>query len=108
MPDGTTLDLPDAEDAAIYVVEGRAHVDGEDAPINALSVINTQRAKTITARGHTRLALIGGSPLGKRHMWWNFVSSRKDRIETAKQDWAEGRFDSVVDDVDEHIPLPSQ
>jgi redox-sensitive bicupin YhaK (pirin superfamily) len=51
--------------------------------------------------------LIGGEPLGARHIWWNFVSSSKERIEQAKRDWAEGRMGKVEGD-DEFIPLPER
>jgi hypothetical protein len=50
--------------------------------------------------------LFGGEPLGERHIFWNFVSSRKERIEQAKTDWAAGRFALPPDDQDEWIPLP--
>jgi redox-sensitive bicupin YhaK (pirin superfamily) len=50
--------------------------------------------------------LIGGNPIGKRHIWWNFVSSSKERIETAKRDWQEGRFAKVAGDEVEYVPLP--
>jgi hypothetical protein len=50
--------------------------------------------------------LLGGEPLGPRHIWWNFVSSRKDRIEQAKADWQAGRIRLPFDDDQEFIPLP--
>jgi redox-sensitive bicupin YhaK (pirin superfamily) len=53
--------------------------------------------------------LVGGAPMdGPRHIWWNFVSSRKDRIESAKADWKAGRFDLVPGDSQEFIPLPEK
>lgn len=105
MQDRATFDIPPARELGIYVVKGEADVDGESAPINAMSVLNPS-AKTITAKGETRLAMIGGDPLGERHMWWNFVSSRKERIERAKKDWKNGVFGDVPGDSDECIPLP--
>ena len=60
----------------------------------------------VRAASPARLMLLGGAPMdGPRHIWWNFVSSRKERIEQAKADWARGRFDSVPGDT-EFIPLP--
>ena len=54
-----------------------------------------------------RLLLLGGAPLdGERHLWWNFVSSRPERIEQAKDDWRQGRFGAVPGDDHEFIPLP--
>jgi redox-sensitive bicupin YhaK (pirin superfamily) len=62
---------------------------------------------TVTARGRTRIAVVGGAALeGPRHVWWNFVSSRKERIEQAKAEWKAGRFDIVPGDSEEFIPLP--
>jgi redox-sensitive bicupin YhaK (pirin superfamily) len=61
---------------------------------------------TVTARAPARLMLLGGEPMdGPRHIWWNFVSSSKDRIEQAKADWQAGRFAPVPGDP-EFIPLP--
>jgi hypothetical protein len=50
--------------------------------------------------------LLGGEPLGPRHIWWNFVSSRKERIEQAKADWRAGRIELPPHDRAEFIPLP--
>jgi redox-sensitive bicupin YhaK (pirin superfamily) len=62
----------------------------------------------VSAIGRTRLVLLGGEPLdGPRHVWWNFVSSSKERIERAKADWREGRF-AVVPGETEFIPLPAE
>ena len=62
---------------------------------------------TVKATQPARIAVIGGAPLdGPRHVWWNFVSSRKDRIEQAKNEWREGRFQGVPGDEIEFIPLP--
>ena len=62
---------------------------------------------SILAVSQARLMLLGGEPMdGPRHIWWNFVSSSKDRIDAAKADWKAKRFDSVPDDATEFIPLP--
>ena len=61
---------------------------------------------SIDAVGDARVVLVGGAPMdGPRHIWWNFVSSRKERIEAAKADWKSGRFEPVPGDA-EFIPLP--
>jgi len=61
---------------------------------------------TIRAKTDARFMMLGGEPMdGARYIWWNFVSSRKERIEQAKADWNQGRFDSVPEDR-EFIPLP--
>jgi redox-sensitive bicupin YhaK (pirin superfamily) len=62
---------------------------------------------TVQAPGPARVMLLGGAPLdGERHIWWNFVSSTKERIERAKDDWRSGRFGKVPGDEKEFIPLP--
>lgn len=101
---GDSLDLPSAEERGIYVVKGELDIQGEAAPIFSMSVLSGS-AKTVTAKTDTRFALIGGAHLGHRYMEWNFISSRQDRIEQAKDDWREGRFPTVVGDEDEFIPL---
>jgi hypothetical protein len=60
----------------------------------------------LTASEASRLMLLGGEALGPRHVWWNFVSSRKERIEQAKADWLAGRFKLPPTDNAEYIPLP--
>jgi len=105
MEDGASFDVPPVDEIGLYVVKGEAVVDGEIAPINAMSVLNPS-AKAIIANGDTRLAAIGGTHLGHRYLDWNFVSSRKSRLAKAKEDWKAGRFDKVVGDEDEFIPLP--
>lgn len=105
MEDGSKFDLPEADEVGVYALAGEAVIDGESAPLNAMTVLNP-KAKTITAKGATRLAVIGGTHLGLRYLDWNFVSSRKERIELAKADWRAGRFKKVAGDDEEHIPLP--
>ena len=62
---------------------------------------------TITAKTPARLILLGGAPMdGPRHIWWNFVSSTKDRIDAAKADWKAGRFAKVFGDEKDFVPLP--
>ena len=62
----------------------------------------------IQAKENSTLMLLGGEPLGERFIWWNFVSSRKERIEQAKADWKAGHFDKVPGDEIEFIPLPDK
>lgn len=93
---------------ALYVVDGEMEVVGQDGAFSAaeLVVLKPGAEVVLRARGPTRLMLIGGEPLPeKRHIYWNFVSSRPDRIEEAKRDWRGGRFAGVPGEV-EFIPLP--
>jgi len=90
---------------ATECVKGELDIHGETAPIFAMSVLGDGATK-VTAKEDTQFALIGGANLGQRHIDWNFVSSRKERIEQAKEDWRAGRFPKVVGDEEEFIPLP--
>lgn len=106
IPAGASLDLPEIEERALYVVEGELNLDGETVPQHSMAVLTRKQGLRIRASKASRVALIGGEQLGPRHIWWNFVSSRKQRIEQAKKDWREGRFPRVPGDEDEYIPLP--
>ncbi len=103
MAEGTEMELPQAEERGVYVVKGKVEIDGEASPLFSMSLLSSD-AKMIRAKTDTRLAIIGGAPLGKRFMEWNFVSSRPERIQQAIKDWREGRFDKVPGDEDEFIP----
>jgi redox-sensitive bicupin YhaK (pirin superfamily) len=108
---GARLQLPaEHEERAVYVVAGSVELTAEDRSFNAgeLLVFKPNEALTLRARSDSpaRLMLLGGARLdGPRHIWWNFVSSSKDRIEQAKEDWQRGRFALVPDETD-FIPLP--
>jgi len=106
---GAELDLPDSHrERALYVLEGEAQLDGSDVPAMHLLVLDPGSPARLRALGPVKAMLLGGEPLdGPRHLWWNFVSSSRERIEQAKQDWVEGRFGPVPGD-DEFIPLPER
>lgn len=103
---GQKLTLPDAQERGLYVAKGRLLAGGTEIPEFSMAVLAEQQGVTVEALEETRLAVIGGEPLGKRFIEWNFVSSRKERIEEAKRDWENGRFPSVPGHEDEYIPLP--
>ena len=105
---GASLELPDVEELAVYVTEGEVSVDGQPCPFQQLSLLNMANARTITASTNARFAAIGGAAMPPRFIDWNFVSSRKERIDQAKSDWANGRFPEVVGDTGERIPLPNE
>jgi len=104
---GTTAPLdPDYEERAIYVVEGEVAIAGESFAAPRLLIFRPGDRIAVQAKKPTRLMFLGGSALeGPRYIWWNFVSSRRERIEQAKQDWKSGRFAPVPDET-EFIPLP--
>lgn len=103
------LQVPiDYEERAAYVVEGSIGLapEGETFHAGQLIVFKPASEIILNASGQARLMLLGGEPLeGRRHIWWNFVSSSPERIEQAKNDWKSGRFSPVVDET-EFIPLP--
>ena len=89
------------------LVRGEARIDGIALKPYELSVLKPGREMTLESAGGGRVMLLGGEAFAtRRHAWWNFVSSSRDRIEQAKQDWREGRFPTVPGDAEEFIPLP--
>lgn len=103
---GQSIVLPNAEERAVYVAQGGLTVQGTPIPEHAMAVFSPGECVTVEANGDARIAVVGGARLGRRYIEWNFVSSRKARIEQAKQDWKAGRFAKVVGDEEEFIPLP--
>lgn len=106
MPQGKSLSLPEEyAEIAAYVVSGEVVVDGETYGEGVMVVGNNREVMTIEAKADARVMVIGGESPGERHIYWNFVSKTKERIEQAKADWREGRFGKIDGD-DEFIPLP--
>jgi redox-sensitive bicupin YhaK (pirin superfamily) len=96
----------DQEERAIYVVDGEVQIAGDAFEAPRLLVFRPGDRITVRALRPSRLMFLGGAAMeGPRHIWWNFVSSRKERIEQAKEDWKTGRFRPVPDET-EFIPLP--
>lgn len=91
---------------AAYVVKGCVEVAGHAYRPGEMLVLAPGASPLITALEASTLMLLGGEPLGPRHIWWNFVSSRKERIEQAKADWQAGRITLPPDDEQEFVPLP--
>ncbi|KAB2940161.1 MAG: pirin family protein [Hyphomicrobium sp.] len=106
---GAVLPLDaDYDERAIYIVSGEIDIAGESFGGARLLVFRPGDRISILATAQTRLILLGGEPMdGPRHIWWNFVSSSKDRIDAAKADWKAKRFAPVPGDADEFIPLPA-
>lgn len=105
---GTQFSLPDSysEQAVYSVTEGLA-IEGVPLEQHRLAVLTSGASVNISADRDARCIVVGGEPVGDRHKWWNFVSSRRDRIEQAKHDWKEGKFDRVPEET-EFIPLPEE
>jgi redox-sensitive bicupin YhaK (pirin superfamily) len=99
----------EADERAVYVAEGEASLDGLPLERSVLYVLRPGVAATLRSALGAHVMLCGGAPLdGPRHVWWNFVSSRRERIQQAKEDWRDGRFILPPDDAGEFIPLPVQ
>jgi len=92
---------------AIYIISGNAYIHETKIPLNTLIVLKPSVSITLQATRRTRLLVLGGEPMdGPRYIYWNFVSSRKDKIEDAKNKWLQGKFPLIINDNEEFIPLP--
>lgn len=96
-----------AEERAVYAVDGDVTVDGQPVAARQMALLAPGAAAVIHCEQPTRLAVIGGASMPHRHIWWNFVSSRKERIVQAAADWESGRFVPVPGET-EFIPLPER
>ncbi|WP_166041127.1 pirin family protein [Sphingosinicella sp. YJ22] len=106
-PGGTIAIDDEAEERAVYLAEGEASLDGQRLAPATLYVLRPGYRATLRSELGAHVMLCGGAPLdGPRHVFWNFVSSRRDRINQAKDDWRAGRFALPPDDDREFIPLP--
>ncbi|MEP4255593.1 MAG: pirin family protein [Nitratireductor sp.] len=105
---GARVRIPaEAEERAIYVLDGEVTVSGDVFAADRLLVLRPGDEIVVSSETGAHFMLFGGASLGSpRHIWWNFVSSSKERIEQAKQEWRSGRFDIVPGDEEEFIPLP--
>ena len=105
---GAAVKIPaDAEERAIYTLEGDVSIAGDVFPAERLLVFKPGEEIVVSSERGAHFMLFGGASLGsKRYIWWNCVSSSKERIEQAKQEWKTGRFNIVPGDEEEFIPLP--
>ena len=108
LPAGGEFEIPaDTEERAIYVVEGDVDISGDAFTQDQLLVFRPGDRIVVRSGRGASFMLFGGASIGSpRHIWWNFVSSSRERIRQAKEEWASGRFDIVPGDEDEFIPLP--
>jgi redox-sensitive bicupin YhaK (pirin superfamily) len=95
------------EERGVFVVSGEIDIQGDRFGSERLLVLRPGDRLTVRALTDAHIMVLGGAPMdGPRYLWWNFVSSRKERIEQAKAEWKSGRFDIVPGDAEEFIPLP--
>jgi redox-sensitive bicupin YhaK (pirin superfamily) len=105
---GGELELPVVEELGVYVIDGTIELDGRTIADGVLAVLHSNACASIASTPGARVMLFGGAALeGDRILWWNFVSSSRERMNQAKKDWKEGHFPAVPGEVD-FIPLPSK
>ena len=104
---GALFELPkEHSERGFYIAKGSIEIAGITYEQGKMLVFNKGVDPTIIAKENTTMMLLGGEPLGDRFIWWNFVSSRKERIEQAKEDWKQGRIILPPNDNKEFVPLP--
>jgi redox-sensitive bicupin YhaK (pirin superfamily) len=104
---GARFGLPEEHaERGFYIAKGSVEVSGNTYYAGQMLVFTKGADPVILAKENATLMLLGGEPLGERFIWWNFVSSRKERIEQAKEDWKQGRIILPPTDNKEFIPLP--
>jgi redox-sensitive bicupin YhaK (pirin superfamily) len=106
---GARFKLPEEHsERGAYIVKGSIEVNGITYSEGKLLVFTKAVDTLLIAKEHTTLMMLGGEHLGDRYIWWNFVSSRKERIEQAKEDWKQGRILLPPTDNKEFVPLPAE
>jgi redox-sensitive bicupin YhaK (pirin superfamily) len=108
MPMSSGINLPaEYPERALYLIEGQVKIGGMTLVPGTMLVFERGEMITIEAETASHLMLLGGDPLSeKRYIWWNFVSTSMERIDQAKADWQESRFDKILGDDIEFIPIP--
>lgn len=103
---GAALALPATQELGLYVVDGTIEASGQRIEAGQLAVLDDGERASLTAAVASHVMVCGGDTLvGERHIWWNFVNSSRERIEQAKDNWRDGRFEKVPGE-DDFIPLP--
>ncbi len=101
------IDADSADERAVMLVDGAASLGDQALEPYTLYVLSPGQPMQLTSDAGGRVILLGGEAFAtRRHVWWNFVSSTRDRIEQAKEDWRAGRFPIVPGDAEEFIPIP--
>ncbi len=98
----------EADERGLYVVEGEIEIEGTSFGARNLAVLRPGATPRVRAKDGARVALLGGAPVGERHIWWNFVATTKERIEAAKIAWRDRTFALVPGDEIDRVPLPER
>ena len=104
---GASLTLPAAAERAVYAIDAPVRLDGMEVPARTLALLDAGAPGLVEAAEGVRFVVVGGAPLGDRHMFWNFVSTRRERIAQACDDWQAQRMGQVPGET-EFIPLPEK
>ena len=108
MSQGSSVEVPEHAERAVYVAEGEVMLAGTPLRAGQLGLLMPRSQAVLKAGTASRVMLLGGEPFPTpRHIWWNFVASSRERIEQAKQRWRDRQFDPVPGE-SEFIPLPRQ
>ncbi|MXP47044.1 hypothetical protein GRI43_06535 [Altererythrobacter luteolus] len=106
-PSGSIPIDDSADERALMLVGGEAEINGQALGLYQLTVLKPGTTMTLACKSGGRVMYLGGEAFAsKRHVWWNFVSSSRERIQQAREDWDQGRFAEVPGDRDEYIPIP--
>jgi redox-sensitive bicupin YhaK (pirin superfamily) len=106
LPAGGRLRVPrSVPELAAYIVSGNVSGCGQAAEAGVMLVLGAGEHLELEAHSGCRVMVLGGAPVGRRELWWNFVAATTERIERARADWLAGRFGAIAGD-DEFIPLP--
>lgn len=104
---GAKINLPTGHtERAIYIASGELELSGKTYAAGQMLVFSKNEEATLRAKKNAELMMLGGEPLGERYIWWNFVSSNRERIEQAKNDWKTGKIILPPNDNKEFVPLP--
>lgn len=104
---GAKIDLPrEHSERGVYIARGSLEISGHTYSTGQMIVFRKKEEATVLAKENTEYMILGGEPLGERFIWWNFVSSSKERIEQAKHDWKTGKIILPPNDNQKFIPLP--
>ena len=105
---GNQFKIPKSiEERAIYVLKGEIDIEGVRYQPEQMLILHPHDEVVVSAASSVHVMVLGGATMdGSRHIFWNFVSSSKERLEQAKEDWRAGKFDKVPGDSEEFIPLP--
>lgn len=108
VPKEESLEIPLTKKLALYVVSGSVVCGTSHVEEGMMAILKTDSQVNVRATVDAKIVFIGGDPLGHRYIWWNFVSSKMDRIHQAAEDWERGRFALIPNDHEELIPLPER